>query len=130
MSWLRDYIGKPWRADAEGPEAYDCKGLVRAVQTRVWGRDVPALLHPARLATWAAVRASAEHDGWRPVQDKPAEGDIVVLRGKDGPHVGVFVRAQRRLQVLHAHGGGAVRLNLLADLLVGGYSRPEVWRCN
>jgi hypothetical protein len=135
MSWLSDYIGKPWREDAEGPDAYDCKGLVRAVQARVWCRPVPALLNVGRLTDWVAVRASAARDGWRPVATKPVEGDIVVVRGKEGAHVGTFVTVKRRLQVLHAHSCikagvqiGRARLTPLPELLMGGYSRPEVWR--
>lgn len=136
VTWLSDYIGRPWREDAEGPAAYDCKGLVRAVQARVWSRAVPALLGVDRLTDWAAVRASAALDGWRPVQAVPVEGDILVVRGKDGAHVGTFVTVRRSLQVLHSHsfikGGrqlGRVRLTPLPELLAGGYSRPEVWRC-
>lgn len=135
MSWLQDYVGKPWREDAGGPQAYDCKGLVRAVQRRVWGREVPALLGITRLTDWSDVRASCEREGWRPTNALAADGDILVVRGCDGPHVGVFVRHGRRLAVLHAHSfevdgqqRGRVRINSMADLLHGGYARPQIWR--
>lgn len=135
--WINDYLGRPWRADAEGPEAYDCKGLVRAVQRRVWCREVPALLHVGMTTDWAEVRASCVRSGWRPVADGGAAqpGDVLLVRGTGGPHVGVFVQVDSRLQVLHAHGLvrrgvqiGRVRLNSVAELLGGGYSRPQVWR--
>lgn len=135
--WINDYLGRPWRADAEGPEAYDCKGLVRAVQRRVWCREVPALLHVGMTTDWAEVRASCVHSGWRPIAegDSAQPGDVLLVRGTSGPHVGVFVRLDGRTLVLHAHGlvrggmqVGRVRLNSLCDLLAGGYSRPQVWR--
>jgi cell wall-associated NlpC family hydrolase len=136
MSWLSLYIGRPWREDAEGLDAYDCKGLVRAVQRSVWDREVPALLHAGKLTDWAAVRAACASEGWRPVDAPPEEGDILVVHGPRGPHVGTFVRHGRLLQVLHAFGRrdesgrqvGSVRINTLAEMLTGGYSRPQVWR--
>jgi cell wall-associated NlpC family hydrolase len=35
-----DLLGKPWRKDARGPEAYDCVGLMLEVERRI-GRDIP-----------------------------------------------------------------------------------------
>ncbi|MGA0608821.1 hypothetical protein [Caldimonas sp. KR1-144] len=136
MSWVNYYIGKPWKRDAEGPAAFDCKGLVRDVEQKHAGKSVPRLLNVGRLTDWAAVRESVARDGWRPVKDRPREFDILTVRGKDGPHVGVFVRIGRRLRVLHAHGYerdgrsiGRVRHDDLADLLAGGYGHPRIWRC-
>jgi cell wall-associated NlpC family hydrolase len=140
LSWAAAYIGKPWRADAEGPDAYDCKGLVREVQRRHFGREVPALqvadtrTAEGRAAFMEAVRRSA----WKlqPPGTRPAEGDILVAQGADGAHVGSFLVNGRRLGVLHAQGHtdakgierGAVRWDELRDLLACGYSRPELWR--
>lgn len=127
---LGAYIGRPWRADACGPEAFDCKGLVRAVQRQVWGRDVPPL-GDARTA-WRAASAA----GWAPTDAAPAAGDVLLVHAIDGPHVGVFVARGRRLMVLHARSrivrgvqAGRVELHALADLLASGYTRPQVWRC-
>lgn len=134
LHWAAGLIGKPWRGDAEGPHAYDCKGLARYVQRSRWGREVPALkiadtqTPEGRAAFFEAVRRSP----WQRTADAPQEGDIVVLQGADGAHVGVMVQVGRRLGVLHAQGtvarGGAVRFDELRDLLACGYSRPEVWR--
>jgi cell wall-associated NlpC family hydrolase len=121
------YTGRPYRADACGPEAFDCRGLVRAVQRAVWGRDVPPLGPDALRACRAA--------GWAPTTEPPAAGDVLLVHAVDGPHVGVFVRAGRRVMVLHARsrlvGGvqrGRVERHALPDLLACGYSRPQVWR--
>lgn len=134
--WINSYLGRPWRADCEGPEAFDCKGLVRVVQACQWGRDVPPLLQVGPHTDWAEVRASCQRSGWQLKAEgvAAAEGDILLVRGLNGPHVGVFVQLGRRLLVLHAHGlvrggrqVGRVRLNALCDLLAGGYSRPQIW---
>lgn len=127
---LGAYIGRPYRDDACGPQAFDCKGLVRAVQRAVWGREVPPL-----AGTWLAWRSACRGAGWAPTDASPAAGDVLLVRAIDGPHVGVFVRAGRRLMVLHARSrlrrgvqAGRVELHALADLLAGGYTRPQVWR--
>lgn len=134
MSWLQDYIGRPWREDARGPEAYDCGGLVCAVQRAVWGRAVPALESPRSTMRPSALRPAL--GGWQhcPLPDA-AEGDILMLRSTKGPHVGVFIRHMRRLAVLHAHGRivrgrqcGRVCVSSMDELIGGGYSRPQAWR--
>lgn len=129
MDALSAYIGRPWRADACGPEAYDCKGLVCAVQRDVWGRDVPPL-------SGAAAALACRDAGWAPTDADPEPGDVLLVRAIDGPHVGVFVRVGHRLMVLHARGRmargvqvGRVELHALPDLLCAGYVRPQVWRC-
>ena len=125
MTW-GDYTGKPWRAEADGPDAYDCKGLVRAVQRRVWSRDVPALLYP-QILDFAQLRDACSRQGWHLTQDKPQPGDIIEVKGTQGPHVGVFVMSGRRLKVLHCVQNLGVRLNTLDELLTS-YGRPRLWR--
>lgn len=122
------YLGRPFRADACGPEAFDCRGLVRAVQHALWGRDVPPLAGADALR---ACRAA----GWAPTTEPPAAGDVLLVHAIDGAHVGVFVRAGRRVMVLHARSRivrgmqvGRVERHLLQDLLACGYARPQVWR--
>jgi hypothetical protein len=125
MSWSQ-YIGRPWRAEADGPDAYDCKGLVRAVQRASWGREVPALLYP-QVLDFAQLRDACGRQGWGLVQDKPREADIIEVKGKQGPHVGVFVISRGRLKVLHAVQNLGVRINTMDELLTS-YTRPRLWR--
>ena len=133
MDSMHRYIGRPWRADACGPEAYDCKGLVIAVQREVWGRAVPALASPAAWLDW---REACRGIGWQPTWNAPEPGDVLLVRAIDGPHVGVFVRSGRKLMVLHArsfvrHGVqvGRVALHTREELVNAGYARAQVWRC-
>ncbi len=128
---LQRYIGRPWRADACGPEAYDCKGLVIAVQRELWGRTVPPL-----EGTALAWRDACRSTGWAPTLHAPQPGDVLLVRAADGPHVGVFVRAGLRLMVLHARSQirpdgtqvGRVVLHQRDALTNAGYSRAQVWR--
>lgn len=138
--WATRYIGKPWRADADGPHAYDCRGLVGAVQREHFGRSVPPLTRADRSTTEgrAAFMDAVRRGGWVRTAEAPREGDILVVQGASGAHVGVFITVGRRLEVLHAPGlrdeqgrpQGRVVSQCLRDLLASGYSRPEVWRCS
>lgn len=125
---LSPYIGRPWRAGAIGPEAFDCGGLVVAVQKAVWGRIVPPLNN-------VEVVRTCHEAGWIVTEESPRAGDVLLVRALDGPHLGVFVTVGRRLRVMHARSRivrgvqvGRVDLHSLADLLTYGYSRPQIWR--
>lgn len=128
---LNTFIGRPYRDDACGPEAFDCKGLVRAVQRQLWNREVPPL-----TSTWLAWRDVCKSLGWAPTDALPVPGDVLLVRAIDGPHVGVFIRINRRLMVLHARSRlvngvqvGRVDAHYLCEMLTCGYSHPQVWRC-
>ena len=43
MHWTADYLGKPWRNGADGPDAFDCYGLVRAVYRDRYGIEMPVV---------------------------------------------------------------------------------------
>jgi len=138
--WAAIYMGKPWREDAEGPHAYDCRGLVAAVQRDRWGREVPALTRADRSTPEgrAEFAAAVRRGGWARTAEPPREGDILVCQSARGAHVGVFVQVDRRLGVLHARAQrdaqgiprGGVVFEPLRDMLASGFGRPEVWRCS
>lgn len=138
--WATRYIGKPWREDADGPHAYDCRGLVAAVQRERFGREVPALTRADRSTAEgrAEFMDAVRRGGWARVDDAAREGDILVCQGSSGAHVGVFIRVGRGLDVLHVPSlrdaagrpSGSVVRQPLADMLISGFSRPEVWRCS
>lgn len=130
-------IGLPWKPNATGPHAFDCKGLVAHVLGRM-GKPPPSLLVLPRdesLATarpLADVRACVATEGWRPTTEPPHEGDVLLCYGAGGAHVGVFVR-YGTLGVLHSVQPPAtpsgVRFDRLDDLLIGGaFGRASVWR--
>lgn len=121
MHWAADLIGMPWAAGAEGPSAFDCRGLVRECARR---RELPPVPEVE----------DAPGSDWRVVPDCQAD-DIVTMRGPFGAHVGFMVRANGRLGVLHANGhetptgpAGFVEFQDLAIATAYGYGRFKFWR--
>lgn len=110
-------LGKPWQAGADGPDAYDCWGLVRAYYRHVLGVVLPIVdvdaLSPLDIRREFA--AEAHRHGWHPC----APGDhAAVLMGKNArpSHVGVWWQGS----VLHCvEGAGVVYQRPLALRLAG-----------
>lgn len=132
--WASPLIGKPWLSCAEGPDAFDCWGLVRWVFEHRHGVSMPRLALN-RTDNVPALIAAASVSGWRPVSGPPAVDDIVLMRGRQGRHVGVMIFANGRLGVLHANGTntpkgpkGQVVFQSLAGATADGYGDYEFWR--
>lgn len=108
--WLAPYLAAGYRRGAQGPQHFDCWGLVRELQRTRWGRSMPALeVGPAVVAQpgnaqWQALAQLCRRSGWhlRPAGQPPAAGDVLLMRGAGGLHVGVALDA---LRMVHAHGG-------------------------
>ena len=89
--WL-DLLGKPFKQDARGPEAYDCLGLVLAVLHRL-GTPVPDWNSSEHILALALEQ-------WQPVTT-PQAGDLILLRSTHPRwHVGLMIDAD---QMIHAH---------------------------
>jgi cell wall-associated NlpC family hydrolase len=137
--WAFALIGKPWREGADGPEAFDCRGLVRHVWLTRRGLEVPAL--ERGLGAAQVLDAAAAH-GWQCVGQGPnaaaRELDIVTMNGRDGLHVGVMVRADLQLGVLHSVGardersgreeGAVIFTPRLGELAMLGFGHIKIWR--
>lgn len=139
--WSSDYIGKPWELGAEGPNAFDCWGLARWVQERVYGRELPQL----RIAQTDKTRLRVLLDlmrntGWVNLPDwqEMQDGDLLRMEGPAGAHIGVVVRLSpsRPVEVLHVVGGkdyegkshGAAERAAPHQLISEGYGKFEAWR--
>lgn len=139
--WSARLVGLPWSPGAEGPRAYDCWGLVRWVQRHHYGRDLPVLHVNVREAPpqqWGALRELVSRSPWRPVAASDAwrDGDVLLMYGAEGPHVGTLVDLGGVLGVLHAVGwrdadgvdhGGVVH-DAPESLGRIGFGRFEAWR--
>lgn len=127
---LASLIGRPWHPNACGPVAYDCRGLVAHVLEHHFALPVPPLLR-AEAAAAAPLLGAEVAAGWRPVAAGPQAGDVLVVRGRAGAHVGVFVH-YGSLGVLHSveppAAAAGVRFDRLDNLLAAGFARPTVWR--
>jgi len=91
-AWMLLYLGKPWKAGAAGPHAYDCWHLFRAVQKHRFGRDIPVLAFvegvvPSLEDQRATIMRERRYR-WEPV-DRPKEGDAVVTQRP--LHIGVWL---------------------------------------
>lgn len=127
--WSAPLVGKPW-----APE-FTCWDLVRVVQLGQFARVMPAY----DLADERApehLRSVVQASGWQRAQGHdPAEGDVMLMRGPDGLHVGVVIKPRGQTELLHNLGGmvdgaarGSVRIDPLLDLGRLGYGRFELWR--
>lgn len=74
--WAFDYIGKPWVVASDGPDAYDCWGLVVAVQRRLYGHDL-SVIPVAENDMKTLIRTMRDHperQNWHAVET-PQEGE-------------------------------------------------------
>ena len=77
---LSQYIGKPFRWGARGPDAYDCWGLARSVMEQ-YGYKIPDYLYePEDHAGIAKLVQYVEANNplWVPTDD-PIPGDLVMM---------------------------------------------------
>lgn len=91
---LNALLGRPYRAGAMGPEAYDCYGLARHLQAALYDRDLPAFQLPAEAGRFAVASAIAVHPERRRwvETDHPVDGAIAVMARQDcGFHLGTYV---------------------------------------
>lgn len=129
-AWISQYFGKPWESGAQGPDAYDCWALVRAVNHEVFGIDLPFIscdaLNPDAIK--ATFNGNAEFNNWRMV-DAPQNGDCVVTKSnpKDVDHVGVWVDVDGGKILQSVYGSGVVLITLEATKRMIG-QHVEFWR--
>lgn len=91
---LNALLGRPYRAGAMGPDAYDCYGLARHLQAVLYGRDLPVFQLPAeagRFVVASAIAVHPERRRWTNVFHA-VDGAIAVMARQDcGFHLGTFV---------------------------------------
>lgn len=124
---IRCYVGKPYELGADGPESYDCRGLVCRVLRMHFGRDVPVLpVGPQLGHVWAENMSTG---AWETVT-RPRHGDAVVLRGGNDPHVGIYLESAGP-GVLHAFEAcRQVVWTPFDRLRMLGFSRLSFVRCH
>lgn len=102
---LQAFVGKPWRALADGPDAFDCWALTRAAALALFGLDFPPAVYAAQDAHHAAPAAArylAAHD-WHE-RTTAAPGRVLALGGYDGAvhHVALCLDRSRALHTARA----------------------------
>lgn len=116
-AWMLSYLGKPWKAGASGPGAYDCWHLFRAIQEHRFNRLVPVLsfvdgpVLPLEDQKRYIMRERRYQ--WTETQ-KPKEGDAVVTHRP--LHIGVW---------LPYNGGGVIHAVEQAGVV---WTKDRDWR--
>lgn len=129
MHWAERYIGLPWVKGAQGPEAFDCWGLVRHVQRVHFGIEIPEIAVDADdlRACIRAFTGHAERARWAAVA-APRPGDGVLLAHARHPvHAGVWLEPDGG-GVLHAVRGAGVIYSSPSALRLSGWTRIEFYR--
>lgn len=132
MSFSR-HIGKPYRRGADGPDAFDCWGLVRAYFRELHSIEFEELVIEGKVEESSgnvqAIMRSARAGGMRPQPGAtPRPGDVVLLRSRGILHAGVAVRVGSSLRLLHATSGAGVLCQPWHVATSG--AKIELWRRN
>ena len=125
MHWCVNYLGKPWKPGASGPNEFDCWGLISTVMRERAGIDVP-LAPVARdrddlRDVLREFQQSPLHIDW--LEIKKPERDLdgaLMAQGKYPVHVGLYINADGG-KVLHAIKEGGVVCMSLATLRHNGF---------
>lgn len=127
MIWAVQYIGIPWEAGAQGPDAYDCMGFFRMVQGRHFDIEVPVIIAPDYEDGAALAGLFGEHEErgrWLPVV-APQHGDAVLVHKP--MHIGTWLDVDGG-GVLHCTRGIGVIFTSDASWRMSGFGRKEFFR--
>ena len=122
-----DYIGTPWAAGAQGPQAYDCMAFFRMVQAAHFGIAVPPIIAPDYDDPTALVslfQGHAERTRWARI-DRPEHGCAVLVHRP--MHIGTWLQIDGG-GVLHCVRGAGVVFTHDAAWAVSGFGRREFFR--
>lgn len=130
IHWVMDYLGKPWASGAQGPDAFDCWGLVRYVQKSQFNRHLPMIMVDG-LDTSAIIdtfKTHGEYAHWQQI-DAPVEGDCVITKSSPTrpEHVGIWVNVDGGRILQAVYGSGVVLVSPRATRKLIG-QHLEYWR--
>ena len=121
------YIGTPWVAGAQGPEAFDCMAFFRHVQGEHFGVAVPPIIAPDYDDPSALVDLFSNHPErarWATLA-KPEHGCAALIRRP--MHIGVWLDLDGG-GVLHCVRGHGVVFTSDSSWPVSGFGRKEYFR--
>lgn len=114
-AWVECYRGKPFTRGGDGPDEFDCYGLVRAVLRNEWGVEAPAMDDRWHFDAAAAIACARELPGspWLAIDGAPAPGDVLTFAfpGQRELHVGIVVSARWMLSVRTSEGVRTERID-------------------
>lgn len=122
------YIGIPWEAGAQGPDAYDCMSFFRLIQREAFGIDVPAIIAPDYDDPSVLADLFGSHEErtrWDCINTPPLHGDACMIRRP--MHIGTWLNIDGG-GVLHCVRGIGVIFTKDADWRMSGFGRREFFR--
>ncbi len=116
----KQYLGVPYRLGSEGPDVFDCSGLVFRSFSDVGlvDRIGGARLRAAGYMRWFASRGQMTTD-----ESQAQRGDLVVYH--DGSHIGIYLGDDRVISALVNPFGVTVHSLHGVSLPVTGFLRPD-----
>jgi cell wall-associated NlpC family hydrolase len=131
QAFLSPLIGLPWRRNAAGPDAFDCWGLVTAVERDLFKRELPSIAMPDNASWRLLIETFDGHPERKLWREAPADamglitasdGAIVLMSRLTRPaHAGVWLRPEKA--ILHADDRQGVSLEKPALLKAKGWTR-------
>lgn len=127
--WALYLMDKAYVKDGRGPDKFDCLGLMEYVFHMHKGVVLPvSAIRLGEANNEEAIRAAAKASGLRPAFDLPQEDDLLLMNNSEGPHVGMVIRTNGKLSMLHALDGIGVCHTPLTDLSFLGFKNIRAWR--
>lgn len=128
---LQQVLGKPWRANAKGPDAFDCWHLAVYIERVLFDRTAPEVNVPDN-PTWSwmvrALSLHPERENWTYVPPdtmgliRAKDGALVLMARSDRPaHVGVWLAPERR--IIHTDPIFGVVCDSLVDLRTKSWNK-------
>lgn len=129
------WLGRPYAPAGDGPDAFDCYGLVRHFD-RVYGPDrLPDITRPAdealsKDAISGVLRGAPVRGHWRKVTGLARHWDVVVMGNIDGRefHLGRCLMQRGQFGVLHVEPRLGVVFDDLPTLRLKGFNRVDHFR--
>lgn len=127
---MRTLLGKPWKPNARGPEAFDCWGLVWWVYREVAGIELPKFVGIDAKDTYRVAKQMHESSvmpPWYQVEH-PQHLDVVGMSSnRIIHHVGLYLQADRGL-IFHVAAGGSVIAQSAPHLFATGTQTIRFYR--
>lgn len=127
--WALEYIGIPWKFGAAGPECFDCWNFICFIQKKHFNIDTVELAYSDDIRLNSRLlRESNEHENWIKVTE-PIEGDLIIMaRNKEPMHIGIMIKANGYLGVLHCLNHSGVIFQKLQNLPSSGWGSMQFFR--
>lgn len=122
--WPTRYIGMPWVAGAQGPNAFDCMAFFKHVQAEHFCVQVPAIIAPSYddpAVLTALFKTHQEFAHWQRIA-RPQHGCAAIVHRP--MHIGVWLDMDGG-GVLHCVRGAGVVFTPDATWRVSGFGRRE-----